>query len=125
MLQIAAAKPIPGRAEPKVWSGKAATIVTTDVFAFDTSSNSPFKLHGLGQACDMGDAMVDQAMQQFEDIPWYAIRKASDPQIPGPEGVTYADADKEAGNIYSNYGAFTTAASVIASWGIISSAFVH
>jgi len=121
--KVATATPIPGRAEPKFWSGSAGTIVTTDVFAFDTSSNKPFQLHGLGQACDMGDAMVGQVMQQFKKIPWYAIRNASDPQIPDPAGVTYADADKEAGNIYRDYGAFTTAASVIASWAVIASTF--
>jgi nucleoside phosphorylase len=122
--KVASATPIPGRAEPKFWSGNTATIVTTDVFAFDTSSNNPFHLHGLGQACDMGDAMVGQVMQQpqFKKIPWYAIRNASDPQIPDPAGVTYAQADKEAGNIYTDYGAFTTAASVIASWAIIAAA---
>jgi nucleoside phosphorylase len=117
--KVASATPIPGRAEPKFWSGSAGTIVTTDVFAFDTSSNQPFQLHGLGQACDMGDGMVGQVMQQFRAIEWYAIRNASDPQIPDPAGVTYADADEEAGKIYTNYGPFTTAASVIASWAII------
>jgi nucleoside phosphorylase len=121
--KIAAATPIPGLAKPKIWSGETATIVTTDVFAFDTSSNKPFQLHGLGQACDMGDAMVGQVMQQFETIDWYAIRNASDPQIPDSSGVTHSDADKEAGDIYRNYGAFTTAASVIASWAIFASRF--
>jgi nucleoside phosphorylase len=116
---IATATPIPGRAEPRIWSGRNTTIVTTDVFAFDTSSNAPFQLHGLGQACDMGDAMVGQVMRPFDNIPWYAIRNASDPQIPDPAGVTYKDADKEAGDIYKNYGVFTTAASVIATWAII------
>jgi nucleoside phosphorylase len=121
--KVSSAAPIPGRAAPKFWSGHTATIVTTDVFAFDTSSNKPFQLHGLGQACDMGDAMVGQVMQQFEQIKWYAIRNASDPRIPDPAVVTYADADKEAGNIYRDYGAFTTAASVIATWAIITTTF--
>ena len=123
--RVAAATPIAGGAQPKIWSGKTATIVTTDVFAFDTSSNNPYQLHGLGQACDMGDAMVGQVMSQsqFSNISWYAIRNASDPQIPDPTGVTYAQADKEAGNIYRDYGPFTTAASVIASWAIIDATF--
>jgi nucleoside phosphorylase len=123
--KVAAATPIAGRAEPKIWSGKTAKIVTTDVFAFDTSSNNPFHLHGLGQACDMGDAMVGQVMSQtqFKNISWYAIRNASDPQIPDSGGVTFAEADKEAGTIYRDYGAFTTAASVIASWAIIDATF--
>jgi nucleoside phosphorylase len=121
--KIATATPISGRAQPKIWSGDTAKIVTTDVFAFDTSSNNPFHLHGLGQACDMGDAMVGQVMQQFEGIKWHAIRNASDPQIPDPAGVAYKDADKEAGDIYKDYGAFTTAASIIASWAIIDATF--
>jgi nucleoside phosphorylase len=121
--KIAAATPIAGRAQPKIWSGKTAKIVTTDVFAFDTASNNPFQLHGLGQACDMGDAMVGQVIQQFERIKWYAIRNASDPQIPDSGGVTFKQADNEAGTIYRDYGAFTTAASVIASWAIIDATF--
>ena len=118
--KVAAATPIPGRAQPKIWSGASATIVTTDLFAFDTSSNTPFKIQGLGQTCDMGDAMVGQVMQQFPHINWYAIRNASDPQIPAgpiptPSGPAYKAADKEAGDIYTEYGPFTTAASVILS----------
>jgi hypothetical protein len=124
--KVAAATPIPGRAQPKIWSGASATIVTTDLFAFDTSSNTPFKIQSLGQTCDMGDAMVGQVMQQFPNINWYAIRNASDPQIPAgniptPSGPAYKAADKEAGDIYKDYGPFTTAASVIASWAIIAS----
>jgi len=69
--------------------------------------------------------MVGQVMSpsEFSHVSWYAIRNASDPQIPDPAGVTYADADKEAGNIYKDYGPFTTAASVIASWAIIDATF--
>jgi nucleoside phosphorylase len=121
--RISTATPISGRAQPKIWSGETAKVVTTDVFAFDTSSNNPFQLHGLGQACDMGDSMVGQVMSQtqFKTISWYAIRNASDPQIPDSGGVTFKQADNEAGNIYRDYGAFTTAASVIASWAIIAS----
>jgi len=117
--KVAAAKPIAGRAVPKIWSGAGTAIVTTDVFAFDTSSNQPYSLQGLGQTCDMGDAMVGQTLQQFPNVAWYAVRNASDPQIPEPAGVTYTEADKEAGNIYKDYGAFTTAASAIVSWAII------
>lgn len=123
--KVAAATPISGRALPKIWSGNTATIVTTDVFAFDTSSNKPYALHGLGQACDMGDAMAGKVISEngFGKVAWYAIRNASDPQIPDPTGVTYAQADKEAGDIYRDYGPFTTAASVIASWAIIDATF--
>jgi len=121
--KVAAATPIPGLAEPKIWSGKTATIVTTDKFAYDTSSNQPYHLQGLGQACDMGDAMVGQVMQQFKNISWYAIRNASDPQMPVPPSKGFNDVDTESNYIYSTYGALTTAASVIASWSIIASTF--
>jgi nucleoside phosphorylase len=120
--KIAKASPIAGRAVPTIWSAAAATIVTTDFFGFDTSSDY-YKLQGLGQACDMGDAMVGQVMQQFPKIAWHAIRNASDPQIPQPAGTTLEQANKEAGDIYQEYGAFTTAASVIASWAVIDAAF--
>jgi nucleoside phosphorylase len=116
---IASATPIPGRGEPKVWSASSA-IVTTDLFAFDTSNNH-FKLQGLGQACDMGDAMVGRALANFPGVKWFAIRNASDPQVPmtGNTPQDYEQADHEAGNIYKKYGGYTTAASVIATWAII------
>jgi nucleoside phosphorylase len=118
---IANATPIPGRNVPIIWSNNS-TIVTTDIFAFDTS-NDYYKLQGRGQVCDMGDAMVGRALSNFPNVQWYAIRNASDPQVP-MNGVTpqdYKDADKEAGNIYKKYGGYTTAASVIAAWAIIAS----
>jgi len=118
---IAAATPIPGRSVPKIWSANSA-IVTTDIFAFDTSNNY-FKLQSLGQACDMGDAMVGRALSNFPDVKWYAIRNASDPQVPmnGTTEQDYKQADAEAGDIYRKYGGYTTAASVIATWAIIAS----
>jgi nucleoside phosphorylase len=120
---IAAATPIPGRAEPKIWSDPTTTIVTTDKFAYDTANNQPYQLKGLGQACDMGDAMVGQVMQQFKKISWYAIRNASDPQMPVPADHGFKDPDSESNYIYGTYGALTSAASVIASWAIVSSTF--
>jgi nucleoside phosphorylase len=120
--RVAAATPIKGRATPTIWSGAKATIVTTDLFAFDTSDNKPFGLQGLGQVCDMGDAMAGQTLSNYKNIHWYAIRNASDPQIPDEGGITYEQADHEAGTIYRDYGPYTTAASVIASWAIIADA---
>lgn len=60
--------------------------------------------------------MVGNALQQFSNIKWDAIRNASDPQIPEPSG-NIEQAKQEAGKIYSKYGAFTAAASVIATLG--------
>jgi len=116
------AKKVPGaHPSPTIWSAPTDTIVTTDFFGFDDSTDHD-KLQGPGhRACDMGDAMVGQALQPFTSkLKWFAIRNASDPQIPNPNNNIEA-ASKEASNIYSKYGAFTTAASVIASWAIIDS----
>jgi hypothetical protein len=52
----------------------------------------------------------------------YSIRNASDPQIPNPSNEIEA-AKQQAGEIYAKYGAFTTAASVIATWAVIAAAF--
>jgi nucleoside phosphorylase len=114
---------IPGaRATPTIWTGTAdAAIVTTDIFAFDDTTNH-YGLRGLGRACDMGDAMVGQALQGIPGMDWYAIRNASDPQIADPSGDIKA-AEHQAGQIYSEWGAFTTAASAIASWAIIDARF--
>jgi hypothetical protein len=72
----------------------------------------------------MGDAMVGNALQQFPNLKWHAIRNASDPQIPNPTN-DIESAKQEAGQIYAKYGAFTTAASVIATWAVIQASFGH
>jgi hypothetical protein len=89
------------------------------VFAYDTSDNDPYHLQGLGQACDMGDAMVGQVMKQFTGISWYAIRNASDPQMPVPPDAPYKNPGDESDYIYATYGGITSAASVIASWAVV------
>jgi hypothetical protein len=78
---------IPGaRAEPKIWTGdQQATVVTTDLFAFDNSTDF-YKLQGLGQVCELGDAMVGNAMQDCPGVDWYAVSHASDPRIANPDG---------------------------------------
>jgi hypothetical protein len=120
LTRINAARVVGGRKIPKIWSGGQTAIVTTDFFGFDDSTNF-YKLQGLGQACDMGDAMVANALQGTADLRFYAIRNASDPQIPDPTGNIQA-AKQTAGEIYMKYGAFTTAASAIASWAVIDAA---
>jgi nucleoside phosphorylase len=120
LTRVNAARVVGGRKIPKIWSGGQTAIVTTDFFGFDDSTNF-YKLQGLGQACDMGDAMVADALQGSSDLRFYAIRNASDPQIPDPSGNIKA-AKQTAGEIYMNYGAFTTAASAIASWAVIDAA---
>lgn len=87
-------------------------IVTTDFFAFDTTTNT-YKLQGLGNVCEMGDASLGLALTQIQNPPkWAAIRNASDPQIDVQKG-------ENAGGIYMHFGAFTTAASVVAAWSLV------
>ena len=115
---------IPGaRATPQIFSTANDAIVTTDFFAFDDSTNH-YQLQGLGRACDMGDAMVATALQSVPGIAWYAIRNASDPQIPNTSD-NIRQAEQDAGKIYSRYGGLTTAASIIATWAIIHTAHRH
>ena len=112
---------IPGaNEEPRIFSAPDDAVVTTDFFAFDDSTNH-YGLQGLGRACDMGDAMVAQALQAFPGIAWHSIRNASDPQIPNPGG-DMAEAGSQAGRIYARYGGLTTAASLIATWAVITAA---
>lgn len=72
----------------------------------------------------MGDAMVAQALQPFPRIDFYAIRNVSDPQMANPNH-DLAAAEQAAGKIYAEYGAFTTASSVIATWAVIHTAVNH
>jgi nucleoside phosphorylase len=113
---------LPNSPQPKVWHAATDAVVTTDFFAFDDSTNH-YKLEGLGRMCDMGDAMVAQVMQQqFPQVEFYSIRNASDPQIPNPNN-NIEQAHEQSTDIYSKYGAFTTAGSVIAAWAVIATTF--
>ena len=120
LLDVNAAR-LPGSPTPKVWHSAADITVTTDFFGFDDSTDY-YKLQGLGRVCEMGDAMVAQAMAQFSDIEFYSIRNASDPQIANPTG-NIETANKEAGQIYTKYGPFTTAGSAIATWAVLAAKF--
>jgi nucleoside phosphorylase len=105
------------RSVPRIFSAATDAVVTTDFFAFDDSTDH-YGLQGLGRACDMGDAMVANALQSFPDISWYSIRNASDPQIPNPNS-NIDEATREAATIYARYGGLTTAASLVATWAVI------
>jgi nucleoside phosphorylase len=117
LTKVNAARIPKARPTPRIWAAPQDTIVTTDFFGFDDSTDY-YKLQGLGQVCDMGDAMVGMALQPFSSTQWFAIRNASDPQIPNPSH-NIEEASKQASEIYSQYGALTTAASVIAAWAVI------
>jgi len=117
LISLNAAR-IPGaRTTPKIWDAPANAIVTTDCFAFDDSTDY-YKLQGLGQVCEMGDAMVASALQGIAGLAFHAVRNASDPQIPNAKNDIKA-ADQQAAQIYAKYGGLTTAASVVTSWAIV------
>jgi nucleoside phosphorylase len=117
LMSVNASRISGARATPEIFSSPGDAVVTTDVFAFDDSTDY-FGLQGLGRACDMGDAMVADALQAFESMSWHSIRNASDPQIPNPDH-NIEEANKQAALIYAKYGGLTTAASLIATWAII------
>jgi Phosphorylase superfamily len=112
---------IPGaRATPRIFSSRGDAVVTTDVYAFDDTTNH-YGLKGLGRACDMGDAMVANAIQSSGSLSWHSIRNASDPQIRNPDN-NFEEAQKQSALIYAKYGGLTTAASLVATWAIIDAA---
>ncbi|AUT75867.1 hypothetical protein C2L64_47185 [Paraburkholderia hospita] len=117
LTSVNAAPIVGARSSPQVFATSFTTVVTTDFFAFDDSTNH-YELNGLGLACEMGDAMVAYALQSMPDIRWYSIRNASDPQIPNPTNQI-EQAKHVAASIYMKYGALTTAASAIATWAVI------
>ena len=92
-------------------------IVTTDSFEFDNTADSA-GLQALGNVCDMGDASLGLYLSPLPKAPkWAAIRNASDPQMDGSKPPS--EQSSEARTIYIQYGPYTTAASVLATWGVI------
>jgi hypothetical protein len=120
LLQVNASRIPNARPTPKIWCDPPDTIVTTDCFAFDDSTDH-YGLQGLGQVCEMGDAMVASALQGIAGLSWYAVRNASDPQIPNLAG-NLKEAEQQAAQIYAKYGGLTTAGSVITTWAIVRAA---
>ena len=106
-------------------SAANANVVTTDVFAFDDSSDY-YGLQSKGKCCDMGDAVLGLAMSSWTPPkgvtipPFVAIRNASDPQIENSAGKSgLSAANKKAEQIYNDYQCITTAGSVIATWATL------
>ena len=67
----------------------SSSVVTTDFFGFDTSDNH-YKLKGLGDVSEMGDAVLGLVAEDMgANAPrWLAIRNVSDPQIKA-DGLTH------------------------------------
>ena len=89
-------------------SGLDSSVVTTDFFGFDTSDNH-YKLQGLGDVSEMGDAVLGMvASQMAEAAPrWLAIRNVSDPQI-NAAGLTLKQQAAIAAQIYKGFGRWSS-----------------
>jgi nucleoside phosphorylase len=95
-----------------------SSVVTTDFFGFDTSDNH-YKLQGLGDVSEMGDAVLGLVAQQMgKSAPrWLAIRNVSDPQIKA-EGTLRQQA-QVAAQIYKGFGRWSSVCSAITCWASI------
>ncbi|MEI9973203.1 MAG: hypothetical protein WDO73_14840 [Ignavibacteriota bacterium] len=93
-------------------------VVTTDFFGFDTSDNH-FKLQGLGDAAEMGDAVLGLVAQELgsDAPPWVAVRNISDPQMKAEGTVT--EQGHQASLIYKAFGRWSTVCSAIVCWSIV------
>jgi hypothetical protein len=94
-------------------------VVTTDFFGFDTS-NDHYKLQGLGDVCEMGDAVLGLVASEIGDgAPrWLAIRNVSDPQITA-DGLTLKQQAAIAAQIYKGFGRWSSVCSAITCWASI------
>jgi len=86
---------------------------------------NPEKPQGRFKAAGLKAALVENASDRLpSSVPWPAgkapkpARNASDPQMPNPNHEIET-ANKAVAEIYAKYDAFTTEASVIASWAVI------
>jgi hypothetical protein len=98
-----------------------ASVLTTDFFGFDTSDNH-FKLQGLGNVSEMGDAVLGLVAKQMDDqgqtAPRYvAVRNVSDPQIKAEGTIT--DQAAVAAQIYKAFGRWSSVCSAIVCWALI------
>ena len=96
-----------------------SSVVTTDFFGFDTSDNH-YKLQGLGDVSEMGDAVLGLvASEMGESAPrWLAIRNVSDPQIKA-DGLTIKQQAAIAAQIYKGFGRWSSVCSAITCWASI------
>ncbi len=95
-----------------------SSVVTTDFFGFDTSDNH-YKLQGLGDVSEMGDAVLGLvASEMGPSAPrWLAIRNVSDPQIKA-DGTLKQQA-AIAAQIYKGFGRWSSVCSAIACWASV------
>jgi hypothetical protein len=96
----------------------SSSVVTTDFFGFNTSDNH-YKLWGLGDACEMGDAVLGMVAQHLgPNAPrWLAVRNVSDPEI-NAAGLTLKQ-QAASTNIYKAFGRWSSVCSAIVCWALI------
>jgi hypothetical protein len=97
----------------------ASCVVTTDFFGFDTSDNH-YKLQGLGDVSEMGDAVLGLVATEIGGSAprWLAIRNVSDPQIKA-DGLTLKQQAQIAAQIYKGFGRWSSVCSAITCWASI------
>ena len=95
-----------------------SSMVTTDFFGFDTSNNH-YKLWGLGDVSEMGDAVLGLVASKMGGTAprWVAVRNVSDPQIKA-EGTIKQQAALAA-QIYKGFGRWSSVCSAIVCWALI------
>jgi len=94
------------------------SVLTTDFFGFDTSDDH-YRLQGLGDVSEMGDAILGLVASRMNGpVPrWIAVRNVSDPQIKA-EGTLRQQAEIAA-QIYKAYGRWSSVCSALACWALI------
>lgn len=103
---------------PPTSAGLDKCVVTTDFFGFDTSDNH-YKLEGLGDVSEMGDAVLGLVTSQMTKPPrWVAVRNVSDPQIDA-KGRTLKEQAQVAAQIYKAFGRWSSVCSAIVCWSLI------
>jgi len=97
----------------------AKCVLTTDFFGFDNADNT-FKLQGLGDLSEMGDAVLGAVAKELgAKAPQYiAVRNVSDPQINEP-GKSLKEQAHDAALIYKGFGRWSSVCSAIACWALI------
>jgi len=96
-----------------------SSVVTTDFFGFDTSNNH-YKLQGLGNVSEMGDAILGLVASGLKSKAprWVAVRNVSDPQIKA-KGLTLQQQAALAAQIYKGFGRWSSVCSAIVCWALI------
>jgi nucleoside phosphorylase len=96
-----------------------SAVLTTDFFGFDTSDNR-YKLQGLGDVSEMGDAVLGLVASEMGSAAprWLAIRNISDPQIKA-DGLTLKQQAEIAAQIYKGFGRWSSVCSAIVCWASV------